>query len=119
MLRVDGGGTQTFREWQPDLLVTDIGIRLRMVRSDQEIKKTEDETSREIPAVAITAYATDDDRARVLSAGFQMHVAKPIEPEALVRSLADAGRPQDLSWPVVLNGKRRNADENCAESMDC
>jgi CheY-like chemotaxis protein len=33
---------------------------------------------------------TDDDRARVLEAGFQVHVAKPIEPEVLLRSIADA-----------------------------
>jgi CheY-like chemotaxis protein len=46
--------------------------------------------AKEIPAVALTAYATDDDRARALSAGFQVHVPKPIEPEALVRSIAGA-----------------------------
>jgi CheY-like chemotaxis protein len=40
--------------------------------------------------VALTAYATDDDRERTLTAGFQVHVAKPIEPEALIRSIADA-----------------------------
>ena len=40
-----------------------------------------------IPAIALTAYATDDDRARSLAAGFQVHVAKPIEPEALVKEL--------------------------------
>jgi CheY-like chemotaxis protein len=49
--------------------------------------------AREIPAIALTAYATDDDRARALSAGFQVHIAKPIEPEILVKSIAGvAGR---------------------------
>jgi CheY-like chemotaxis protein len=40
--------------------------------------------------VALTAYASREDRARALSAGFQRHVAKPIEPEVLVRSIAAA-----------------------------
>jgi len=40
------------------------------------------------PAIALTAYARSEDRVRVLSAGFQMHVAKPIEPAELVASLA-------------------------------
>jgi CheY-like chemotaxis protein len=41
-----------------------------------------------IPIVAMTAYARAEDRRRVLAAGFDRHVAKPIEPEELVESLA-------------------------------
>ncbi|MBI4696402.1 MAG: response regulator [Gammaproteobacteria bacterium] len=44
-----------------------------------------------LPAVALTAYAGPDDRARALAAGFQAHLAKPVEPLALldaVRALA-------------------------------
>jgi CheY-like chemotaxis protein len=37
-----------------------------------------------IPAVALTAYAQEDDRMRALLAGFQIHVAKPINPPELV-----------------------------------
>src|SRR6266550_39102 len=78
----------TFREWKPDLLVSDIG----MPKDDgyaliKKLRKLKLKRAKEIPAIALTAYATDDDRARALSAGFQMHVAKPIEPEALVRSI--------------------------------
>jgi len=81
----------TFREWKPDLLVSDIG----MPNEDgyeliKKLRKLRLKRAREIPVVALTAYATDDDRERTLSAGFQMHVAKPIEPEALVRSIAGA-----------------------------
>lgn len=80
---------KTFREWKPDLLVSDIG----MPKEDgyaliKQLRKLKLKLAKEIPAVALTAYATDDDRARTLSAGFQIHVAKPIEPEALVRSIA-------------------------------
>ncbi|HEV7797349.1 MAG TPA: response regulator [Pyrinomonadaceae bacterium] len=82
---------QTFRAWKPDLLVSDIG----MPHEDgysliKKLRKLRSKLAREIPAVALTAYATDDDRERTLSAGFQMHVAKPIEPKALVRSIAGA-----------------------------
>ncbi len=80
-----------FRDWKPDLLVSDIGMpnedgyslikKLRNLRSKR---------AKQIPAVALTAYATKEDKARTLSAGFQMHVAKPIEPAALVMSIAAA-----------------------------
>jgi CheY-like chemotaxis protein len=45
-----------------------------------------------VPALALTAYARVEDRLQVLSAGFQMHVPKPIEPAeliAVVGSLAE------------------------------
>lgn len=82
---------ETFREWKPDLLVSDIG----MPNEDgyeliKKLRKLRLKRAKEIPVVALTAYATDDDRERTLSAGFQVHVAKPIEPEALVRSIAGA-----------------------------
>jgi len=82
---------KTFRTWKPDILVSDIG----MPKEDgytfiRKLRKQKLKWAREIPAIALTAYATDDDRARALSAGFQMHVAKPIEPETLVKSIADA-----------------------------
>lgn len=79
------------RNWKPDLLVSDIGMpnedgysligKLRRLRSKK---------AREIPAIALTAYATVEDRTRALSSGFQLHVPKPIDPEVLVRSLASA-----------------------------
>ena len=82
---------KAFRAWKPDLLVSDIG----MPKEDgysliQKLRKMRSKWAREIPAVALTAYATVEDRARALDAGFQVHVAKPIDPEALVRSIAGA-----------------------------
>jgi len=82
---------KTFREWKPDLLVSDIG----MPNEDgyeliKKLRKLRLKRAKEIPVVALTAYATDDDRERTLSAGFRVHVAKPIEPQALVRSIASA-----------------------------
>ena len=46
-----------------------------------------------VPAIALTAYATKEDRRRALAAGFEEHVAKPVEPSALVAAVASlAGR---------------------------
>jgi signal transduction histidine kinase/DNA-binding response OmpR family regulator len=85
---------QAFREWGPDLLISDIGMPNEDGYSFiTKLRKLRLKRAKEIPAVALTAYATDDDRRRALEAGFQIHVAKPIEPEALVRSIAGiAGR---------------------------
>jgi CheY-like chemotaxis protein len=49
------------------------------------------------PAIALTAYARAEDRARVLLAGFQSHMAKPVEPVeivALVSSMISVRRPR-------------------------
>ena len=50
------------------------------------------------PAVALTAYARDDDRERALAEGFDAFLSKPVEPSQLVGVVADlAGRPRELS----------------------
>jgi signal transduction histidine kinase/DNA-binding response OmpR family regulator len=80
---------QAFQDWKPDLLVSDIG----MPNEDgysliKRVRRLKSKHARQTPAVALTAYATDEDRLQALSAGFQIHVAKPIEPESFVNSLA-------------------------------
>jgi len=46
-----------------------------------------------VPAIAVTAYATSEDRRRAVTRGFQAHVAKPIDPADLVRVVVAAVRP--------------------------
>lgn len=80
---------QAFAEWEPDVLVSDIG----MPNEDgytfiKKVRQLDSNRAQTIPAVALTAYATDEDRMRALEAGFQTHVAKPIEPEDFVNSIA-------------------------------
>lgn len=77
------------RDWKPDLLISDIG----MPSEDgytliKKIRKMRSKQARETPAVALTAYVTREDRERAITAGFQLHIAKPIEPAALVMSIA-------------------------------
>src|SRR5207247_8638820 len=42
-----------------------------------------------VPAIALTAYATSMDRDTVLSAGFQLHMPKPFEPDKLITAIVD------------------------------
>ena len=79
------------KNWKPDLLVSDIGMPFEDGYSlIRKLRKLRSKQARETPAVALTAYATNEDRERALAAGFQMHVPKPIDPTALVRSIASA-----------------------------
>jgi PAS domain S-box-containing protein len=75
--------------FRPDVLVSDISMLDRdgydLVR---EVRARAPERSGKIPAVALTAYVRAEDRVRVLSAGFQMHVAKPIDPDDLITAVA-------------------------------
>jgi CheY-like chemotaxis protein len=41
-----------------------------------------------IPAIAVTAYARTEDRQRSLLAGYQMHIAKPLEATELIAAIA-------------------------------
>jgi PAS domain S-box-containing protein len=70
---------------RPDALVSDIAMPDRdgydLIR---EIRSREPERGGKIPAVAVTAYARAEDRVRVLASGFQMHIAKPIDPDELI-----------------------------------
>jgi CheY-like chemotaxis protein/nitrogen-specific signal transduction histidine kinase len=83
---------ELFRQVQPDVVVSDIGMpgedgyelmrRLRALPNDQ---------GGNVPAVALTAYARVEDRMKALKAGYQMHVAKPIELGELVAIVASLG----------------------------
>ena len=40
------------------------------------------------PAIALTAFARTEDRIRAMVAGYQMHLAKPVEPDELLSAVA-------------------------------
>ncbi|HVF35504.1 MAG TPA: ATP-binding protein [Candidatus Saccharimonadia bacterium] len=80
----------------PDLIVTDIGMPeqdgYQFVRTLRRLPPAQ---GGRVPAIALTAFARSEDRTRAMMAGFQLHVAKPIEPSELlaaVQSLSRDGR---------------------------
>lgn len=81
---------------RPDVLVSDIG----MPNEDgysliARVRALSPEDGARTPAVALTAFARGEDRARALRAGFDMHIPKPVEPNELVIVVAGlAGRRQ-------------------------
>jgi len=88
-----GEAIQAITRKRPDVLVSDIA----MPDEDgygliEKIRSLENGTSDNIPAVAITAYAKDEDRERALSAGFQIYLAKPVELTELISVVARAAK---------------------------
>ena len=71
-----------------DVLISDIGLP-EMDGYDliQRVRR-EASPGRDIPAIALTAYARSEDRTRALRAGFQAHIAKPVEPNELLAMIA-------------------------------
>jgi signal transduction histidine kinase len=79
---------------RPDVLLSDIGMPGEDGYVLMRHLRLMEKTLGRIPAAAVTAYATDQDRARALLAGYQLHLPKPIKPPELVAAVADlAGRP--------------------------
>lgn len=77
---------EIFDAFQPDVLVSDIGMpEVDGYMLMQQIKHRVNSQARQMPAIALTAYAGDFDREQAMQAGFQRHLAKPIEPNELVK----------------------------------
>ena len=74
----------------PDVLVSDIGMPGQDgIDLITRVRERGSAHGGNIPAIALTAYARDDDRSRALEAGFQRHLAKPVEPSILATTIAD------------------------------
>lgn len=77
----------------PDILISDIGMPgedgFDLIR---KVRAMEAERGGSTPAIALTAYARPEDCASVIAAGFQQHIAKPVEPSALAAIIANVAR---------------------------
>jgi signal transduction histidine kinase/ActR/RegA family two-component response regulator len=85
-----GEALETLAEFAPHVLISDIGMPeedgYTLIHSVRAL--AQDELSR-IPAIALTAFARNEDRTRALVAGFNVHLAKPIDPAELVQAVVD------------------------------
>ena len=83
---------EVLAEARPDVLVSDLGMPdqdgfdlIRQVRARGY-------TAKDLPAVALSAFVHRDDARLALSAGFQIHVPKPVEPQQLTSVIARLAR---------------------------
>jgi PAS domain S-box-containing protein len=73
--------------FRPHVLLSDIGLPIESgYELIRKVRSLSSEASH-VPAVALTAFATEKDRELALSAGFQVHLAKPVEPDVLVEAI--------------------------------
>ncbi len=83
-------GMRLLEEHRPDILLSDVGLPKEDGFSFiRRVRALGAERGGALPAIALTAYARSQDRARALGAGFTTHVAKPIEPPALLLVIRD------------------------------
>lgn len=92
VLAVDsiGAALAAMDERPVDVILSDIGMApsddgLAFMRA---VRARDPAGGGQTPAVAVTAYGRPDDRERVLAAGYQAHVTKPIEPSELLAAVA-------------------------------
>jgi PAS domain S-box-containing protein len=85
---------------RPDVLVSDIAMPVQDgYQLIEEIRALELGQAKTLPAVAITAYAREEDRRRALAAGYQSYLPKPIEPAELIAVVAEL-----MSEPPAVAG---------------
>jgi PAS domain S-box-containing protein len=84
---------KSLEAWRPDVLLSDIGMPgedgYELIRRVRELPA---EQGGRTPAAALTAFARGEDRRRALRAGFQMHVAKPVDIQELATVVASLAR---------------------------
>jgi CheY-like chemotaxis protein len=91
------------RERRPHLIISDIGMpRESGIDLMRSIRSMAPEAGGSVPAIAVTGYDQDSLRSETISAGYDRHVAKPVDPAALV-TLATALLAGPAAGPVERN----------------
>jgi signal transduction histidine kinase/CheY-like chemotaxis protein len=86
---------------KPDVLISDIAMPgedgYELIR---RLRASEGAGGAKIPAIALTACASDEDRSKSLASGFDVYLAKPVEPEQLIRAVTSVvkGRSGTREW---------------------
>ncbi len=92
------GGTQALqalRDRAHHVLISDVGMpHVDGYELIRQVRAMPEESGGQTPAIALTAYARREDELKAFLAGYQVHVAKPVEPGRLVQVVANlVGRP--------------------------
>ena len=83
---------------KPDVLVADIGMpEMDGFELIKRVRAMASPHVRDVPAAALTAFARSEDRTKALKHGFEMHLAKPVDPGELVASVATLVRRSRIS----------------------
>jgi signal transduction histidine kinase len=81
-------------ERRPHVLVADLGMpEMDGYALIEQVRALDPNLGGRVPAVAVTAYATAQDRLRALHAGYQNHIAKPVEAEELAAVITSLAGP--------------------------
>jgi len=73
----------------PQILVSDVGMPgIDGYELIKRIRASNEPAQQRLPAIAVTAYANPEDRVRALTAGYQLHVAKPIDAAGVANAIA-------------------------------
>lgn len=90
-VRVTGNARDAMTELEsfaPDVIISDIGLPdedgFSLIR---RIRTLSTDATRNLPAIALTAFASNEDRTRALVEGFNLYIPKPVEPAALVQAV--------------------------------
>ena len=91
--------TGILADWPADVLISDIAMPgedgYSLIR---RLRESSNVAWRTLPAMALTAFAREEDQARALAAGFQRHLAKPFEPAALLAAVTSLAATKVLEF---------------------
>jgi len=82
---------ESIKAFRPDVLISDIAMPgedgYELIKKVLALK-----AEPRIPAIAITAYAKEEDKQRALAAGYQRYLSKPVELGEFIAAVAEAGQ---------------------------
>jgi CheY-like chemotaxis protein len=85
---------ESIKTFRPDVLISDIAMPsedgYELIKKVLALDRTPP-----IPAIAITAYAKDEDKQRALAAGYQRYLSKPVELHEFIAAVAEAGQNRE------------------------
>jgi CheY-like chemotaxis protein len=98
---------EIMKTFRPDVLLSDIGMPGKDgYQFIQDVRSMQTADGADVPAVALTAFVRTEDRRRALLAGYQSHLAKPVDPGELVAVVAM------LAGRITKTTEKQTADQN-------